>query len=244
MTNLSIKRLALLVATLAGFAITGCNTTTEPSATSSATTAESLVSNTFLEDSSTCLVPPIRFKDTLQLTDDQVAKLQAAEDSLRAIEKNAIDAANGDRAKIRAAMDAFRDSMKAAVESILTADQLALLKSLRPRFDDRDNEGCHGRNGGAPDSNAIAARDSALVMRLATDLALTSDQITQIQALQAQIRTNHPADPRAEFYNGLKTILTADQLTKLDALIAAFPPRNDDRDDHGRGPGRGPGDHH
>jgi len=242
-----MKYLAIIAITLIGFSITGCSTSTEPFA-STDIGAESIISNDFLQDTSTCVMPPIRLQDTLQLSQDQINALQAAEDSLRQIEKDAITAAKGDRTGIRAAMDAFRQSMKSAIESILTPEQLALLQSLKPKFGPRDAEGCRGGHHGEPqDSSAkaarlahLATRDSALLLRLTTELALTENQIAQIQTLQAQIRTEQPADPRNAFYTGLQSILTADQLTKLDALIAAFPPRDDEGHggNHHRGHGR------
>lgn len=242
MIKQSIKPLALVAFSIAGFMFAGCNSSTEPASLISTDTGETIVSNSFLQDSESCIAPPIRFQDTLQLTADQIASLKTIEDSLRAIEKEAIEAAKGDRTQIRAAMEAFRESIKASIESILTVEQLALLQSLKPKFEPRNAEGCRGRGN---DSAAIAdrlehiaKRDSALLIRLATELALTNDQIAQIGALQTQIRTEHPADPRNVFYTGLQTILTAEQLEKLDALIDAFPPQGNNGH-HGRHRGRG-----
>lgn len=221
--------LAALAAFVLSISVMSCATdnTSEPSAM----TASVILSQDSTNNPNPCLVRAEWLADTLGLTEEQVAALTAAQDSLRAIAQAEIEAANQDRALIKAALQKYRESMKAAIEATLTADQLALLQSLRPPFHNKGHHGDRGRHRG---HHKLPGNDSLLLAKLTVELSLTAEQVTLIQALQADIKTAQPEDPRAAFYDGLKTILTAEQLAKFDELLAKGPKGDGPRKGRGR----------
>lgn len=207
-----------------------CSTdnTSEPSEMTAAT----ILSADSTDNPNPCLVRAEWLSDTLGLSDEQVAALSAAQDSLRAIAQAEIEAANRDRDLVKTALQKYRESMKAAVESILTADQLALLESLRPPFHNKGPRGGHGRG---HHRGGEMPNDSVMLAKLTVDLALTPEQVTLIQTLQAEIKANQPEDPRGAFHEGLKTILTAEQLAKFEEMTARGPRGEGGRKGHRRG---------
>lgn len=204
----------MAVALVMSFGIMSCASTdsvNEPYETSAA----SILSQDSTQNPNACLVRAEWLADTLGLTDEQVAALKAAQDSLRAIAQAEIEAADKDHDAIRAAIAKYRASMRAAVESILTPEQLALLQELRPPFPNKRDRGLHrghfkyGRE----------ANDSMAMARLVEELGLTPEQVTQVEQLREKIRTEKPEDPRKAFYDGMKLILTEEQLAKFEELV-------------------------
>jgi len=176
-------------------------------------------------------------KEKLALTDSQAIAIQQIQDSLRAGLKIRFDAMKAAGTltpdSARAIRLEFQTELYKDVAGILTADQLATLQNLRPPVGPR--EGHHGGDrrdphGRGPRSDSLAnldpvVRDSIVLAKLETvltdNLALTADQITAIQQLQAGLHADTTLDDyvrRVKFESGLETILTADQLAKLRAL--------------------------
>lgn len=164
--------------------------------------------------------PPVSsLKTELGLSDDQVTKLKTLEDANRKTMQDLMQSSNGDREKMHAAFDANRQKMEAQVNAILTADQQAKLKDLRAL-----RMGPGGPFGGPrmnPDS---------MLNRMKTELNLSDAQVNQIKALQEKMKPAPGATPgdrgpngdhRNDFREQLKTILTPEQLAKLDSLHQA-----------------------
>lgn len=179
-----------------------------------------------------------RLKELLGLSDEQVTKIQAIEqstrDALAAIRQQVKDGAiTKDEAHAQA--KALRDDQKAQVLAVLTAEQQAKFAELRAQ---------HGR--------------PFDLDRLTTLLGLSADQVTQIQTIVSDTKTK-VNDIRSQVESGalsaddaraqikalldaqlaaIKGVLTADQLAKLQAAA----PNGDERP-HDCGPrdGGGPG---
>jgi hypothetical protein len=224
--------LAILSAFVISFSVMSC--ASQNSSEPSEPTAASILSQDSTDNPDPCHVRAEWLADTLNLTDEQVATIEAARDSLRAIAEAEIAAANGDRALIKAAIKQYRESMKAVIQATLTAEQLALLDSLRAPF--HEGRGTRGHHFG---QHKHAYRDSVMLVELTAELSLTPEQVAQVQALAESIKANQPANGKQVFYDGMKQILTAEQLALFDAWIAAHPPKGEKG--HGKGGKRGRG---
>ncbi len=123
-------------------------------------------------------IDQIKDKDVVGLTDDQVTKGKALEETMRAdMQKLRDDMQNGgDRTAMRDKMTALRDKLRADIKALLTPEQ-------QPKFDDwvkkederRANRGGMGRggNGGRPDP---ARNNQRLLDQAEKDLNLTSEE--------------------------------------------------------------------
>jgi hypothetical protein len=138
------------------------------------------------------------------------------------------------RDSVRALREQFQAQLEAGLAEILTADQLATLKTLAPPERPRE-EFVRGRGHGHGDFGprrdcddslkalAPEVRDSVMLLRLEANLTaagqpLTADQITLIQNLQATLRANTVSTPdqkRAQFEAQMQMILTPAQLAAL-----------------------------
>jgi hypothetical protein len=134
---------------------------------------------------------------------------------------------------VRAIREKYQAELEAGLAAILTADQLATLKTLAPPPGPREGHRGKGGHDRGPkfgprldDSlKALApeVRDSIMLARLRTDLAaagypLTADQIALIQNLQATLRDDTLSTPErkhAQFDGQMQTILTAEQQNLL-----------------------------
>ncbi len=220
--------LALIAALIMSFGVMSCASDTNQAPD---TTAASIMSMDSTQNPDGCLVNAEWLADTLNLTDEQVATLNAAQESLKAIAEAEIEAANGDRELIKAAIKKYREGMRAAVQATLTAEQLALLDTLRAPF--HKGRGTRGHHFG---QHKHAYRDSMMLVQLTAELGLSAEQVVQVQALADAIKANKPGNGKAAFYEGMKLILTQEQLAKFDAWIEAHP-----KHDRGRGKGHGRG---
>jgi hypothetical protein len=181
---------------------------------------------------------PVNFlKDKLGLTDTQVVEIQSLQDSLRLALKTQLDAMKAagtlTRDSVRALRQQYQAALEAGLANILTADQLATLKTLAPPERPREDFGRgrgrgHGDFGRGHDNDSLKAlapevRDSVMLLRLEADLTavgqpLTADQITLIQNLQTTLRADSVSTPdqkRAQFEAQMQTILTPAQLAAL-----------------------------
>jgi Spy/CpxP family protein refolding chaperone len=223
--------LAALAAFVMSFGVMSCANDSNPE--SADTYAASILSMDSTQNPDGCLVDAEWLADTLDLTDEQIAILTAAQDSLKAIARAEIEAANGDRDLIKAAIKKYRESMRAVVEATLTPEQLALLDSLRAPF--HRGRGTRGHHFG---QHKHAYRDSLMIVDLTAELGLSAEQVVQVQALADSIKANKPGNGKEVFYEGMKQILTAEQLAKFDAWISAHPGKEGPGKDRRRGRGR------
>jgi Spy/CpxP family protein refolding chaperone len=227
--------LAAIAAMIMSFGVMSCASDTNQA---NDITPASIMSMDSAQNPDGCLVNAEWLADTLNLTDEQVAILTATNDSLKAIAEAEIAAANGDRELIKAAIKKYREAMRAVVEATLTPEQLALLEALRPPF-----HGGRGTRGHHFGQHKHAFRDSLMLVELTTELGLSDSQVVQVKTLADSIKANGPGDGKRAFYEGMKLILTPEQLAKFEAWIAARP--NDGKPEgpghrggHGRGRGR------
>jgi hypothetical protein len=222
MKRTTLRSIALIGIGYLALALSSCSNVDSPSDATTATPQE-ILSTDSSNNPSGCFLPVDRLKDTLKLTDEQSAQIQAAQTSLRADAEAKIAAANGDRRAIHQILRDYHVALEAAIKNVLTAEQLALLATLRPPHTDPQH--------GFP----CPERDSLFLARIQVDLALTDDQVVQIKALQDSIKADTTIQfPRDAFMTGLKAILTADQLAKLEAMRDRHG-RDDEFDDRGHG---------
>lgn len=222
--------LAALAAFIMSFGVMSCANDSNPE--SANTYAASILSMDSTQNPDGCLVDAEWLADTLNLTDEQIAILTAARDSLKAIAEAEIAAANGDRELEKAAIKKFRESMRAVVVATLTPEQLAILDSLRAPF--HKGKGTRGHHFG---QHKHAYRDSVMLVELAKELALTDSQIVQVQALADSIKAGKQGNGKQAFYDGMKLILTEEQFAKFEEWIAAHPGKGG----HGKGRKHGHG---
>jgi len=231
-------------------ALASCSTSTSPNTTTA--DAATILSQDSANYPNGCQLDSTTLRAELGLTDEQVARIVAVRDSLRAAEQAEITAANGDRETIHTILDKYRDALRTQIEAILTPDQITKLQALLAARGDgeRHREGGHrGIRGGCFMMRDSVVLDSAFMARMTADLTLTDSQVVAIQTLAATVNADTTiADKGRAFMTGLQTILTSDQLTKLRELADAREPwereggrGGDDRHHGGRG---GRGGHH
>jgi Spy/CpxP family protein refolding chaperone len=223
--------LALIAAFVMSFGVMSCASDMNQAPDN---TPASIMSLDSAENPDGCLVDAEWLADTLNLTDEQITTLQNAQDSLKAIAEAEIAAATGDRELIKAALKKYREAMRAIVEATLTPEQLALLDTLRAPF--HEGRGTRGHHFG---QHKHAYRDSVMMLELKTELGLSDSQFVQVQALADSIKAGKPGNGKAAFYEGMKLILTPEQLAKFDAWIGARPKHDGKGHKGGKGHGRG-----
>lgn len=194
---------------------------------------------------------------TNPLTDDQIAAIEAIRESFADQRETLIESfRNGDieRDAFHTQMQELHDAMKAEIEGVLTADQLAELEQLRAeREAEREAERAER------EAEMEARRDSVQAVMTAV-LGLTADQVTELdvlhadqqaarEALREQVEagdlTREEAQAamealKADFDTALQSILTEEQyeIVQIHNALASRGGKGN-RGRGGQGPRRG-----